>query len=402
MRLAFIVPGLLASELESSTGNLFSSPKVWVNDTRLFLAGPDILKLGSDGASPVGQFPRLGITGRTVQNRMAPLRRALEGDGFTVTTFCYDWRKSIDIAAAALANSLAAALQSSPDAERIVVVGHSMGGLIARLAYPLCSAAVQAKWNASVYLGTPFGGSYQAAEAMGTKAVFLNLFWGDQAARSALTYFSRGDVTRLVDMARTWPSLYQLFPPQGASAFSALDPDVAKLYDPTNYPRDVSMMAAWMAKADEIHTSLAGVATRPAKEVAVVGTGIRTLDTAHPDHQVTHGVSSYGFEEMSDWLGDGVVHSTRASLAGMAVVSMPNATHVGMTSDQRVLDTVLSNLDEYVADEEVVQDPVRQPTVNDGGRRIPLPPAGNNLIVPLFWPPSPVGGQDRLIRHGDP
>ncbi|WP_038164464.1 alpha/beta fold hydrolase [Verrucomicrobium sp. BvORR106] len=79
-------------------------------------------------------------------------------EGFRNRVFCYDWRRSVTAAADQLHTTLRN-LPSVQAGEKVILVGHSMGGLVA--------ATFAAKWgdwedliHHCIFVGSPLGGSY--------------------------------------------------------------------------------------------------------------------------------------------------------------------------------------------------------------------------------------------------
>ncbi|MEO6629565.1 MAG: hypothetical protein ABIP03_13485 [Aquihabitans sp.] len=82
----------------------------------------------------------------------------------SVFDFPYDWRRSIAASATALGAAIRRVLESRPPGTRVVLVGHSMGGLVARR-YVACEGGAE-HGSLLIALGTPFRGAVQALEAL--------------------------------------------------------------------------------------------------------------------------------------------------------------------------------------------------------------------------------------------
>jgi pimeloyl-ACP methyl ester carboxylesterase len=126
----------------------------------------------------------------------------------------YDWRVSLEVLAAAFA----ARLRADP-APAVFVVGHSMGGLIARRA--LQDPAL-GRVRRLITLGTPHRGSFGAVQAIrGTYPVVRRLAALDRqhdAEQLAIRVFS------------TFPSIHQLLPAAGLARST-------DFFDIANWPR---------------------------------------------------------------------------------------------------------------------------------------------------------------------
>jgi pimeloyl-ACP methyl ester carboxylesterase len=141
-----------------------------------------------------------------------PLKFALEAAGYTVRCFDYDWRRDISELGIEFARRIAI-----EPAKQINVIGHSMGGLVARAA--LRTDAGQ-RVKHLITLGTPHGGSYAPLQALrGVYPLVRRLAQLDPGhsaealARDVFATFHslyqmlpRDDGANLLD-ARNWPSL---------------------------------------------------------------------------------------------------------------------------------------------------------------------------------------------------
>ncbi len=170
-----------------------------------------------------------------------------------------------------------------------MLVGHSMGGLLARAALAQCSPDAGRRITRVIGLGTPHGGSIGAVQALrATYPVVLRLAaldrWHDAATLTTTVF-------------RSFVSLYQMLPPASA----ALD-----LFD----------HAAWPARAAQPDPALlaaargfsATLAPADARFVSIVGTGQRTVTGIEScDGQFRYEVSA---------AGDGTVAAERATLPG--------------------------------------------------------------------------------------
>jgi pimeloyl-ACP methyl ester carboxylesterase len=215
-----VVPGILGSRLVRPDGT-----ETWLNlanafghhDLRLPLRLPlgesrDLLRpsglLGVDTA-----LPRVfGFT------EYADLVRLLEGAGFrpdsrngvpSYHVFAYDWRRDLVEAARVLGDTLDALADAMGDPQaRFNLIGHSMGGLVARYYLRYGGAepgeTVPVTWAGArrvrglALVATPNGGSIPSLNAV------------LQGERVGLSY-----TTLAAPVIARMPSIYQLFPPAG-------------------------------------------------------------------------------------------------------------------------------------------------------------------------------------------
>ncbi len=141
------------------------------------------------------------------------LKLSLEVAGFDARSHAYDWRLGVESLAAQLNARIAA------DARReVMLVGHSMGGLVARATLPKGGSRIRR----IVQIGAPNAGSFAPVLAM--RGVYPTV---RKLAALDLRH-SAEDLARIV--FRTLPSLHELLPePQGSG------PD---LFDATQWPSD--------------------------------------------------------------------------------------------------------------------------------------------------------------------
>jgi hypothetical protein len=230
-----VVPGLLGSELLRPDGT-----QVWLNAGNALghhdLALPATLPLGSgeDDLHPgrlLGTDDLLpGIFGFTEYRDLMEL---LRNGGLRHYVFAYDWRRDLAESAARLGerlDSLADRL-GLPDA-RFNVVGHSMGGLVARYYLRFGSAPLAddspVTWAGArrirslVLAATPNAGSIPSLDA---------ILHGN---RVGLSY-----TTLAASVIATMPSIYQLLPPAGTPALldHRLNVLSADLHDPATWER---------------------------------------------------------------------------------------------------------------------------------------------------------------------
>jgi hypothetical protein len=209
-----LIPGIMGSALRDTD----SGHEIWgLKDPRWYasawLTGGSIEKLAVTDDERAGRVGRVAVTGLLRAAAWAPFLRGVEPyhkmgvglrhlavDPAAVCEFAYDWRLSVAHNADALARTAEAHLQSwqthprgSADA-KLILVAHSMGGLIARYFTHVLGHADQVR--RTITLGTPYYGSVKAA-------VILNTGRGAPVPLPA---------ARLRNAARTMPGLHDLLP----------------------------------------------------------------------------------------------------------------------------------------------------------------------------------------------
>lgn len=302
---AVILPGILGTQLQRPDGS-----EAWLNSGNAFghhdLRLPARLPLAEsrDELQPSGLIgvdsvlPRLfGFT------EYSDILELLDDAGFhrdlrpggapgaVYHVFGYDWRRDLVESARRLGDALdaLAAARGNEDA-RFNLIGHSMGGLVARyyLRYGGAEPGGPVTWEGArrveslLLVATPNAGSIAALDAI------LN---GNRVGLSATT-LAASVIARM-------PAIYQLLPPRGARplvAASGETPD-ADLHEPatwerfgwgpwragpTDAARDREFVAAALQRAAAFHAALAQPASGPCpvRVVAIGGDCLPTLGRA--------------------------------------------------------------------------------------------------------------------------
>lgn len=169
------IPGIGGTELHTD------KEIVWINTLRLAAAQIPIinlfhmnwllpLRLTADGVTPyyasgksirTGDILRHGLTD-IYGDMIESLRRQGYTEGKDLFVFPFDWRQDLTTAADRLA-PLVDQVRRESGADKVVLIGHSMGGLIAR-DYVVRGGAPKVK--ATISLATPYLGSPMAYRAV--------------------------------------------------------------------------------------------------------------------------------------------------------------------------------------------------------------------------------------------
>jgi len=200
-----IIPGIGGSELQfSSSGSgcgLVSCHEVWplIVTPGYFFTD---LQLNSDGTQPSGWFvypTNILDLGTSDVNFYGPLETSLINHGYvlgkSLFVFPYDWRLDNSVHLSKL-DSLVNQARIANDSQQVVLVAHSMGGLIAT-AYVNSSPENAAKVNSIITMGTPFFGSPKVYYGL-TEGYALDNFFAN--------------VKDFKNMMQNWPGAYQLLP----------------------------------------------------------------------------------------------------------------------------------------------------------------------------------------------
>ena len=198
----YILPGIMGSRLGTRTREL---PLLWLHP----------------GAVTQGALLQLALPGSESMHAvgvMLPaylkMRLWLEIGGFRPVLHGFDWRCGIE----SLARQLLARIQHAKD-ESVMLVGHSMGGLLARAAMQIES---DVRIERVVQLGAPNRGSFAPVQAMRASYPTVRKLAALDRQHSAEEIAQK--------VFRTLPGIYELFPDGNGRD--------ADLFDAANWPQD--------------------------------------------------------------------------------------------------------------------------------------------------------------------
>ena len=211
-------------------------------------------------------------------------------DGINYFEFPYDWRRDNRVAARKLKKRteqwLAARRRQLPGQDvKLILVTHSMGGLVARYFLECLGGAQETRML--VTFGTPFRGSIKA-----------------------LDYLCSGfkKIVDISDLLRSFTSVYQLLP-----TYPCVDGGAGTLVKLADAGALPNLDSGRAAAAAQFHTEM-GAATQnapaPYPLYTVVGILQSTLQSAQSAGNTFHALESYGKD---DWKGDGTVPRVSAT-----------------------------------------------------------------------------------------
>lgn len=244
----YVLPGLMGSRI-GSRGVLLDDV-LWVD--LIEIAAGHLTRLALPGGH------RLVALGAMLLNSLK-LQLSLKIAGFDTHLHPFDWRRSIGDLATALNDRIAAEARGRP----VALVGHSMGGVVARVALGRQKSAIIRR---VVQLGAPNHGSF--APVLALRGVYPTV----RKLAAIDRRHSAEDLARLI--FRTLPALHELLPDPrlagGPNLFDADEwPGDALQPDPALLAHAASEQAAW-PPPDERCLHIAGV-----RQETVIGLRLR-------------------------------------------------------------------------------------------------------------------------------
>jgi len=309
-----ILPGIGGSQL-SYKGGSGGKTALWWNPVALLANTPLAMGLNTDGKSP---WPLVGKTlfpdGPVAFGIYEPLITAIANAGYTPVFWAYDWRlKQTD-----LATAFVAFLQGQSLSNPFYVVCHSMGGIVAQLAYPTWKALGSVPtWATTIYLGTPHGGSYWSGACLsglwttGNELYSLGflLDWTTQSP-GVIDIAKKAALAIAGQLVGSWPSVYGLLP-SSAGQWAALDALAVNVLQLSYYATTPGgQQNQWLQFAQTLMTTLVNNYTQPRPaELSIYG-----LDQQTPNalNALSHPELLASYKTASD--GDGTVIEQRAVL----------------------------------------------------------------------------------------
>ena len=326
-----VVPGIMGSQLGLLRKPPLPNDVLWVDPIDIELGRLATLRISrprdtagqpagqstvARPAAPPADAPRAGAPPANIVSlgvviySYLKLKLHLRAAGFAAAFHDYDWRLGVD----ELGRSFVERLRNEP-CERLAVVAHSMGGLVARAAVVLPGAE---RVQRVILLGTPNYGSFAAIQALrGTYAVVRKLA---RLAGGATAESLAGEVFN------TFPSLYHMLPAGHAS-------DGTDLFDaatwPTSGPRPDSVLL------EHARTVQSGLAQPDSRFACIVGIGQETVTSVRRrNDDFVYTITRHG---------DGTVPAISAALPGAPAHYVPVA-HSDLTRDPTVAAAVIDLL----------------------------------------------------------
>lgn len=306
-RRVYVLPGIMGSQLGIPRSGGKPNDILWLDPIDLQVGRSTELKFSADS-----KVISLGAMSYSYLKLTLSLRAA----GHDAVLLDYDWRADIATLGKRLAERVAA-----DGRDRVAIVGHSMGGLVARAAL---TNAIDAQVSQLIMLGTPNSGSLAAIQGLrGTYSVVRKIAQLD--LRHDAEFLAR-------EVFTTFPGLHEMLP-RGAAA-GEFD-----LFDTAAWPGDGPRADAALLKSaatldDRLHPG-------DSRFHAIIGCNRVTAT----------GIALRGgeFEYEYGQLGDGTVPMALAKLDG-ARNAWIECGHSEMPLDERVIAGTLELLERGATD----------------------------------------------------
>jgi len=190
-------------------------------------------------------------------------------------TFPYDWRLSNEQNATGLRGFIESIVMASGQ-NKVDIVAHSMGGLVARRYAALARSLGEDRLNKLIYLGTPQIGAPNSFGPLAFNDSLLNKFLSFDCTPFGSPFGL--NVKTLAEVSRTFPSAFQLLP-RSRFIFSTqykrlLTLDESYLPQPSGL--GLLKSSLWVGAAQNFHDAIHDQLT--AQQYNIVGSGTPTLN----------------------------------------------------------------------------------------------------------------------------
>ncbi len=332
------VPGLLGSRLCRDNPANPSQPVLVWGTLGALSHFPTIRFAATDGIKPCGLVREIVYLGLFTQDVYAPALAHLGWIGYRegkdLFVFDYDWRRSVFNNA----DKLDDFIRAKAGTQRVDILAHSMGGLVARV-YASKTRGTQIARLFSA--GTPFYGSVKVYETIEKGWGAVNLLMG------GLPAFRR---TML-----SFPSIYELMPRyaaccEGTASASAFVPTSGQGWSALGWEGVEAAAMPDLAATFARVRALAAIVENPlppgVEDVLLIGVDQRT-----PQHAaIVQGRGAARLHVQTSWAGDGTVVRESAAIPKAAFHPTSFADHERLLHDPQIQDFLRVALDAGVAE----------------------------------------------------
>jgi pimeloyl-ACP methyl ester carboxylesterase len=287
-----VLPGITGSSLNNVIGD---TGLIWLNPLALIAGKLGLLQLDTTGRRDAAPGVRIVATGLLPTHYLLIQIHLRTLGGCDVLGFPFDWRRAPAAAVDDLRRLVLSQFRTS--GQRVHLVGHSMGGLVARdfcLRYPADAARAVAQ---IIQLGTPNYGSCEAIR---------NLTVGGETAELTIRL---NPANEPLQMIRSCPGLYAMLPTPpdlypDDTPFPYPYSGNLRVYDAAAY-QTAGVSARHIAAAQAGYAWLAQAGALPVPSTIIAGYDVPTcLGVSVADDQ---GSPSFDFASATGADGDGTV-----------------------------------------------------------------------------------------------
>jgi pimeloyl-ACP methyl ester carboxylesterase len=296
-----ILPGIMGSKLGLPMGDAAGkrrrpSEVLWIDPLQIAAGRLTALALPSD--KPLESMGVLLFS-------YAKLRLQLQIAGCDVSFYSYDWRLGLDELGAKLAARIEA------DRQPVILVAHSMGGLVARMAARILPKRLIRKL---IMLGTPNQGSFASVQALRGTYPFVRKMSALDRKHSA-EFLAK-------NVFCTFPGLYHMLPlPRRIQGMDLFDP------------------GCWPADGPAPNAELLGQVAAMRAELAPVDSRMVHIVGVNQETVVGLRRTAAGFEYLMDRNGDGTVPLSLARLPKLKCYFVDES-HADLANNPRVIQAI--------------------------------------------------------------
>jgi hypothetical protein len=342
-----IVPGIMGSYLEREDGT-----EVWMNLLKMALPGDDSyldelkLSIGGEPTNDLALVLRDILREVLSKNFFDGMIDHFESigyqEGIDLFVFPYDWRLDITTTIEKLLEKINQ-IKLQPEVQKVDIVAHSMGGLIAKEYLKNYGGNLIDKF---IDIGTP---------QLGSPNAFKVLSYGDNLNIS-IGQIEFVNPNRIKIISQNMPSVYQLLPtreyfdmyPSYVSDLDDLDNNGVRgnlSYDQTkDFLKNTGRNGLLVDRADEFHQGIADLdpADYGVETYNIVGCGVQTLGRIFILNKESSGGVEYNISYTN---GDGTVPLKSAEhIPALKTYYAKNAVHATMPSLTGVKELIASIL----------------------------------------------------------